>query len=170
MHELKSIQPEAIPAALEKAERYRLLNQPRGAESICLDVLQADTENRRALVILLLSLTDQFGKWYEVDLGRAREVLERLHGDYERAYYEGVMLERWGKGLLRGGAPVAVATGWLQKAMTHFERAGALRPPDNDEAVLRWNSCARLLNRLASKAAGSARVDESLFVDEIPPA
>ena len=60
MFELKHIGPEAIPAALDKAERYRLLNQPDAAESICEDVLAVDPDNQPALITLLLALTDQF--------------------------------------------------------------------------------------------------------------
>ena len=37
---------DAVPAALAKAERYRLLNEPGEAESICLDVLQIDPAER----------------------------------------------------------------------------------------------------------------------------
>ena len=55
MFELKRLSEEAIPAALEKATRYRLLNEPAEAESICHDVLQIDPENQQALVVLLLA-------------------------------------------------------------------------------------------------------------------
>ena len=58
--ELKTLHAEALPRALEKAERYRLLNEPSEAESICLDVLAIDRDNQAALVTLLLALTDQF--------------------------------------------------------------------------------------------------------------
>src|SRR5207248_11695595 len=58
MSELKSLSKEAIPAALEKAERYRLLNEPGEAESICLDILKADPENQQAIITLLLALTE----------------------------------------------------------------------------------------------------------------
>ena len=34
---------------------------------------------------------------------------------------------------------------WLREAMTWFERAETIRPSGNDDAVLRWNACARLL-------------------------
>ena len=34
--QLKTLSPEAVPRALAKAERYRLLNEPGEAESICL--------------------------------------------------------------------------------------------------------------------------------------
>jgi hypothetical protein len=61
MFELKRLSDEAIPAALEKALRYRLLNEPAEAESICHDVLRIDPENQQALVVLLLALTDPAG-------------------------------------------------------------------------------------------------------------
>ena len=47
---LKPISREGIPAALEKAHRYRMMNQPAQAESICLDVLAVDAGNQQALV------------------------------------------------------------------------------------------------------------------------
>jgi len=50
MAELKRLHKDAIPAALEKAERYRLLNEPGEAESICLDILAVDPDNQRALI------------------------------------------------------------------------------------------------------------------------
>jgi hypothetical protein len=31
--------------------------------------------------------------------------------------------------------------------MEHYERAQALRPPGNDDAILRWNTCARMIMR-----------------------
>ena len=147
MFDLKPISPDAIPEALRKVERYRLLNEPWQAESICLDVLQIDPENQRALVMLLLSLTDQFGNG--VSLVRAHEVLPRLHGEYEQVYYAGIIAERWAGSLLRQGAPGAGFTAYesLREAMDHYERAESLRPPGNDDALLRWNTCARILMR-----------------------
>ena len=90
--ELKPLSPSAIPAALEKAHRYRLLNEPSQAESICLDILHIEPGNQSALVTLLLAITDQFGS--DRRPTRAREVLARLTGEYERAYYAGMILER----------------------------------------------------------------------------
>ena len=45
MFQLKPISKESIPAAIEKAERYRLLDEPNLAESICLDILEADPQS-----------------------------------------------------------------------------------------------------------------------------
>src|SRR5580765_864906 len=91
---LKPIARAAIPAALEKAERYRLLNDSAAAESICLDVLEVDPKNQEALISLLLSITDQFIEELSEGVRRAREVLPRITDEYERAYYAGIICER----------------------------------------------------------------------------
>ena len=149
MFELKPLSKGAIPGALAKAERYRLLNEPGEAESICLDVLRIDPENQQALVILLLALTDQFDHGPPGAVSQAREVLTRLRNEYERAYYAGIICERRGKAQLRQGAPGAgvVAYDWFRQAMEWYEKAEAIRPPGNDDALLRWNTCARFLMR-----------------------
>src|SRR5262249_30279825 len=107
MFELKPLSKEAIPAALEKAVRYRLLNEPAEAESICLDVLRVDSENQEALVILLLAMTDRFSKGYAVADTKITEIVHRLRSDYERMYYSGIICERRAKAQLQQGAPGA---------------------------------------------------------------
>jgi hypothetical protein len=170
MFELKPISREAIPAALAKAERYRLINQPRMAESICLDILHLDPRHEEALVMLLLCLTDQFWRpGYGVGLKEAREVLSRLPEGYLRDYYGGMISERWGKSLLAGHSSVKAAVDWIRQAMTQFEKAMANSPPGNDEAILHWNACARLITRL--ETSGSITDDEegeAGFRDDVP--
>src|SRR4051795_10784437 len=101
MSELKPLSSEAIPAALEKAERYRLLNEPGEAESICLDVLEADPDNADAMVMLLLTLTDQFPHdSSSTAVARAGELAAGLSTEYDRAYYGGIVRERLGKAVL----------------------------------------------------------------------
>jgi hypothetical protein len=153
--ELKPITPEAIPSALAKAERYRLLNDSDGAESICLDVLEIDPDNQQALVELLLSITDQFGDALGDGVRRAREILPRLSGEYEREYYGGIICERRAKAQLRSGVlgSEAVAVEWFREAMSFYERAEKLRSPGNDGAILRWNTCLRALQRHARDEA-----------------
>ncbi len=147
MFQLKPIHRDAIPAALEKAERYRLLNEPGGAESICLDVLAVDPENQDALIMLLLAITDQFDEDTSAKVRRAREVLPRLRDGYKRAYYAGVIDERHAKALLRRGMLRSgeAAYGLLREAMRWYEEAERSRPQGDDESILRWNTCARLL-------------------------
>jgi hypothetical protein len=36
----------------------------------------------------------------------------------------------------------------IENAMLCFEQAEKIRPPDNDDALLRWNRCVRLLQTL----------------------
>lgn len=146
MHfELKPIRAEAVPKALEKAELYRLLNEPAQAESICHDILQVDPTNQPALITLLLALTDQFDRGIPVN--RPQELLPRLHGEYERAYYAGLIYERKARVQLNQGLPGAgfVAYDLLCEAMSWYEKAEALRPLGNDDATLRWNACVRTI-------------------------
>lgn len=149
MLEPKRLTTEGIPRALERAHRYRLLNEPVEAESICLDVMAADPQNEEALVTLLLALTDQFEEGTADVLLRAREVLPRLPGEYERAYYAGLISERRAKAQLKHGGPHAgyAAYDSVRDAMRWYEKAEAIRPPGNDEALLRWNTCVRLMQR-----------------------
>ena len=146
--ELKPITRAGVTAALQKAERYRLLNDSACAESICLDVLQCEPDNQQALVMLLLAITDQFGEEMSGGVQRAREVLPRLTDEYKRAYYAGIICERRGKAQLQGHHGLGdadVAVDWYRQAMQWYERAEAMRPAGNDEAILRWNTCARML-------------------------
>jgi hypothetical protein len=148
MYPLKPLSKEAIPAALAKAERYRLLNEPEQAESICEDILAADPGNREAVVILLLALTDRFPRSDGHLVSRAQELAAHLVSPYERAYFGGLVAERRARALLdRSGPGRAFSAGdWLREAMDQYEQAEHQRPPGNDEARLRWNACARLLN------------------------
>jgi hypothetical protein len=147
MIELKQLTREAIPAALEKAQRYRLLNEPGDCESICHDILRIDPDNQQAIVTLLLAITDRFSKGYQVGPERAQQTLARLKGDYEQAYYAGLICERRAKALLAQNQPGNGydACDLLYEAMDWFEKAEQIRPPHNDDAVLRWNACARII-------------------------
>ena len=169
MLELKRISREAIPGALERADRYRLLNQARQAESICLDVLAIDPRNQEALVMLLLARTDQFGRpGHEATPSEALEVLGGIAGEYERAYYEGVVYERWGKAFASRQDTIGPALGWIRKAMTLFEGAQALSPAGNDDAILRWNACARLATRMEKHGAGEPSEAIDVGGDDAP--
>ena len=145
--ELKRLSPEAVDRALSKAERYRLLNEPGEAESICLDVLALEPENQSALTMLVLALTDQFAEERRESVTRARQAADRIRNDYERSYYTGLILERRAKAHLHhataGGGPIAY--NWLREAQEWYERAEAIRPAGNDDSILRWNACARLI-------------------------
>src|SRR5438105_12849709 len=164
MAKLKPLSSEAIPAALEKAERYRLLNEPGEAESICLDVLEADPENQQAIITLLLAMTDRFSKDYGVSDTQTNQLLARLKGEYEREYYAGIVAERRAKARLAQHTPGAhhYAHDGLREAMRHFEKAEALRPAGNDDALLRWNTCARMIEKNKLIAREEEKVEPPL--------
>lgn len=149
MFELERISKQAVPAAQAKAERYRLLNEPLQAESICLDILAVDAENQKALVTLILALSDQFVGGNPANLQKARDLLPKLADDYERAYYAGIIAERRATALLEqaGGRRGYVAYDLFREAMAFYEQARELAPSDNDDPILRWNTCARLIDR-----------------------
>jgi hypothetical protein len=147
MVELKPIAKEAIPRALERAERYRLLNEPRLAESICLDVLEIQSDNQAALSCLLLALTDQFGHSTGPILDQAKQILPRLASAYERVYYAGIINERFARQQLLQSHPGAnfAAYEYLREAIVLYDRADAIAPDNNDDAILRHNTCVRMI-------------------------
>jgi hypothetical protein len=149
MFKLKQLSKEAIPDALEKAQCYRFLNEPMEAESICLDILEVEPQNQRALAILILALTDQFQSELNPAFSKAREVLVRFEDEYCQNYYEGIICERRAKAHLEGGALGSghIAYDWFRRAMNAFEKAIEQRLAGNDDAILRWNTCARTLMR-----------------------
>ena len=148
MHELKKLTVEGIGNSMRKAERYRFLAEPLEAESIYLDVLEVDPDNHAARVLRILSLTDQF----RTDLSRVAEaatLAEELEDEYGRFYYSGIVAERLGKAQLTRSGPSSddYANRALRKAMAWYEKAEAIRPPGDDDAILRWNTCARAIAR-----------------------
>lgn len=147
MFKLKPISKAGIPEALKKAERYRLLNEPRLSESICEDILDVDPGNQQALVTMLLAITDQFGRYSAVTINKARQLLPLLKDEYDRHYYAGIICERQGSALLDLGASGGGHSPyeWLTEAMESFEKAEAIRSSGNDDAILRWNTCVRLI-------------------------
>ena len=147
MFQIKPISKESIPLALEKAERYRLLNEPMLAESICLDILEADPGNYKALINMILAITEQFSTSSSGELERVKQLLSRLPNEYDLQYYSGLVCERQGKSKLSKRMPDGgfIAYEWLRDAMDHYEKAEALRPSEKVDAILRWNTCARLI-------------------------
>jgi len=149
---LKSVSPESIPKALRKAHQYRLLGEPSHSESICRDVLSADPENQQALDILILALTDQFGGELSERFNEAMSLRMRLADTYRQAYLEGLILERRAMALFRrGGTEVgsSVYRG-IVKAMKAYQRAMEMSPRGDAIAILRWNTCVRIIDRYPS--------------------
>jgi hypothetical protein len=145
--ELKALSRDAVPAALKKAEHYRLLNEPLQAESICRDILEVDASHKQALITLALSLTDQFDTEISRKADEARDLIAQVPDEYERNYYTGLICERRATAYLHSDRSGATqwAYDWYRQAMEWYEKAERIRPAGNDDALLRWNTCARAI-------------------------
>ncbi|HEV2386262.1 MAG TPA: hypothetical protein VGS20_03305 [Candidatus Acidoferrales bacterium] len=143
---LKTISKAGIDEANSKAELYRLLNEPEEAESICRDVLAVEPTHQLALRLIGLAITDQFCGGASDRFEEAEAFFQRLDDPYERFYYTGLGYERWAKAQLRAGRPPHTLWVLLEKAMHCFAEAEKIRPEGNDDSILRWNSCARLID------------------------
>lgn len=142
---LKPISSAGIAEAISKAEVYRYLNEPGEAESICRDILAGEQDNQSALRLLGLAITDQFTGEAADRYAEAESVFSRLSSEYERHYHLGILQERKAKAQLHAGRPAHTVYPIFEKALELFEQAEQIRPPDNDEAILRWNRCVRIL-------------------------
>jgi hypothetical protein len=162
--ELKPLSADAIESALAKAERYRLLNEPGEAESICLDVLAIAPGNQQAQIALLLALSDQFEDASGA-AARAQQLAGGLEGEYERLYYRGLIAERRAKAHIQRGAAGSGAYEWLIDALDCFEGAERVRPAGNDDAILRWNACVRLLQRHPHLRPAAETREEPQFLE-----
>jgi tetratricopeptide (TPR) repeat protein len=164
---LKPISRAGISEAISKAELYRYLNEPGEAESICRDILAQEPNHQTALRLLGLAITDQFTGGVSDRHAEAARAFEALTSEYERAYYSGILQERKAKTQLRAGRPPHTVTATFEEAMRLFEKAERIRPADNDDAILRWNRCVRLLQ---SRIGGEWSKDMDEFdASEGPP-
>jgi tetratricopeptide (TPR) repeat protein len=144
-YELKSISTAGITEAIAKAQHYRSLNEPEEAESICRDILAIEPQHQLALRLLGLSVTDQFTGVSSDRDREAEQSFQKLTDRYERLYYTGIAYERRAKAQLRTGQPPYTVLPLFEQAMRSFEEAEKIRPAGNDDAILRWNRCVRLL-------------------------
>jgi hypothetical protein len=163
MFALKPISPESVSGALAKAERYRLINEPAEAESICRDILELEPENPQALTSLILALTDQIPEDSRA-FGTAVSTIARLASPYERAYYAGIAWERRAKARFMAGGQGSRqgVYDWIVNALQLFEEAERLRAHGNDDAVLRWNACVRFLDRNKQLAPHTEEMPEPI--------
>jgi len=150
MLELKPLSEDSIPKAITRAKHYRLLNEPWQAESICRDILKIAPTHQSALLYLILAITDQFDSEFRTSKPEAKQLCSELKSEYEQKYYRGIIEERLGKSALSRKTPRAkfIAYEHYASAMQFFEEAENIRPEGNQDAVLRWNACARVIKGL----------------------
>ena len=148
MLKLKPLSKDSIPKAIVRAKHYRLLNEPWQAASICKDILSVDPNHQKAILYLILAITDQFGQQKNASEYEAVDLCDRLESPYEQLYYKGIIAERMGKVALKRNSPRAkyMAHNYYERAMELFEDAQQKSPEGNDDAVLRWNACARAMS------------------------
>jgi tetratricopeptide (TPR) repeat protein len=144
-YKVKLISNAGIPEAISKAELYRSLNEPEEAESICRDILTIEPQHQFALRLLGLALTDQFTGRGADRYRETEDVFQQLTDPYERLYYSGLLHERRAKALLKAGQPPRSLSAHFDQALRLFAEAEKIRPAGNDDAILRWNRCVRLL-------------------------
>jgi hypothetical protein len=164
MYALKPISEASVAGALAKAERYRLLNEPNEAESICRDILAVEPDNQQAWISMILALTDQIPH-DSSSFSAALAATAQLEAVYDRAYYAGIAWERRAKASYEacGQGCRQYVHDWMVVALGHFEEAERLRPPGNDDAVLRWNACVRFLERHRELTPAEAEVAEPIL-------
>jgi len=167
-HPLKSISKAGIPEALDKAELYRYLNEPEETESICRDILAVDPEHQLARRMLGLAITDQFLGAQSDRYLEAQSVFEGLHDPYEQLYYMGILHERRAKVQLLIGYAPHILRPFVEEAMRCFAEAEEIRPAGNDDSILRWNRCVRLLESRSDFY--NERVRQAAEADDMPPA
>lgn len=145
---LHDIHAESIELALDRARQYRSLLEPEIAESICLDILNIEPENQAALVVYILALTDQISISGSQSPFQDIEVaIAKLSSEYKQIYYTGIVLERRARFMLTQPMSRAFAYDYFIKALECYQQAEQMRPDHNDEAILRWNSCVRTIQR-----------------------
>jgi tetratricopeptide (TPR) repeat protein len=144
-YQLKSISKAGIPEAVAKAELYRYINEPEEAESICRDILAIVPDHQLALRMLGLAITDQFIGAAGDRYPEALSIFQSLRDPYERFYYTGLLYERRAKAQLLVGYSAHILLPLVEEAMRCFAEAEKIRPPSNDDSILRWNRCVRLL-------------------------
>ena len=143
----RQLSKDSIPDAMKKAERYRLLGEPDEAESVCLDILQVDPDNQEARIDLILAISDQFDRERRPRVEVAMKVVEELTDEYQRRYYEAVVLEREARAHLDLDTPPVLVFLRYCEAMDRFADAATIRPQGDDSAVIRWNACVRAIRR-----------------------
>lgn len=162
---LKTISKDGIPEAISKVELYRSLNDPEGAESICQDILAIEPDHQIATRLLGLTITDQFTGHPSDRYSEAEKRFTSLVDVYERQYYLGLLHERRARAQMRAGQTARTTASSLREAMALYEQAEKIHPPQNDDAVLRWNRCARLLEKLGQ----TEEHEPSLHDDDTAP-
>ena len=147
--DLKPLDEDAIPNAIDRAKQYRSLLQPWHAESICRDVLAVEPNNQQNLIILFLAITDQFGSEKRgKKMSDAEVILDQLKDEFQQDYAKGIMYERLASAALNMGGVRSgyIAYYHLLDALKWYDKS-IKSPEKSQESVLRWNTCVRMIDQ-----------------------
>ena len=144
--ELKTIEKADLDAALAAAQNSWSELRADNAESICLDILEADPGNQSALELLLRSRIELLKKGLPRGVAQAEELIPRLESDFDKAFFSGMLREGQARYLLekRGRQSSNVAYSWFRQAMEDYEEALS-KNPGRIEPKLHWNACVRTI-------------------------
>ena len=117
-----------------------------------------------ALRQLGLAITDQFTGGASDRFNEAHDCFEKLTNPYERSYYLGIVNERRAKAQLSAGHHSHTLRAGFEEALRHYEEAEKVRPQGNDDALLRWNRCLRLMQGIPE-----GQEAEAFDVTDAPP-
>ena len=168
-YEVKRISAAGIAEAISKAELYRSLNEPEEAESICRDILAIEPQHQLALRLLGLALTDQFTGRGSDHYLEAEGIFRQLKDPYEQLYYAGILYERRAKAQLNAGHLPRSLFALFEHALRSFAEAEKISPEGNDDAILRWNRCVRLLQNPAYEWEGLEQDFVGFHAFDAPP-
>src|SRR5260370_15140365 len=112
---------------------------------MCRDILAGDADHQLARRMLGLAITDQFIGAASDRYAEAQSCFQSLRDSYERLYYSGLLHERRAKAQLLVGYAPHILLPLVEEAMHCFAEAEKIRPAGNDDSILRWNRCVRLL-------------------------
>ena len=168
-YQLKRISSAGIAEAISKAELYRSLNEPEEAESICRDILMIEPQHQLASRLLGLALTDQFMGRGSDRYRETEEIFRQLKDPYERLYYTGILQERRAKAQLNAGQPPHTLVALFDQALKSFAEAEKIHPSGNDDAILRWNRCVRLLQNPAYEWGELEQEYAPVHAQDFPP-
>ncbi len=145
------IHKNTINSALDKAKQYRLLLEPELAVSICLDIFNIDKKHQETIIVYILALSDNLSK--QKNDTKIFDAIKLLTSEYHKKYYTGIYHERKALSLMKGNMSASFAYNLFTKAMDFYKQAIEISADDNDDAILRYNSCIRIIqhNRLSPR-------------------
>ncbi|KIC40202.1 hypothetical protein RA27_15380 [Ruegeria sp. ANG-R] len=149
MRQPEPISQRDVAHVLDHAVTHRLRGEDDIAESMCLDVLEAEPGNQAALEIMLRILAGRIARGNKPALGAATLLLEQVRDPGTRAFCSALIHEAQARRLLaRADQPAAqAAQDFLQFALEQFD-ISAQKSEDPLESRLRANACLRAQSKI----------------------